>query len=64
MKCVFSENVDDLMQEIVELRTNSRTDRPEPLQVSPTLASRLERPDKAHTVKVHRSCFKAKDGVQ
>ena len=38
------------MQEVVELCTKSRADRPEPLQESPTLASRMERPDEAQAV--------------
>ena len=49
------------MQEVVELCTKSRADRPEPLQESPTLTSRMERPDKVQAVKEHRSHFKAKD---
>ena len=39
--------IDDLMQEVFERCTKSRADRPEPLHESPTLASRMERPDKA-----------------
>ena len=35
------------MQEVVELYTKSRADMPEPLQASPTLTSRMEKPDKA-----------------
>ena len=64
INCVSSEYIDDLMQEVVELCTKSRADRPEPLQESPTLASRMERPDKAQAVKEHRSRFKAKDDAQ
>ena len=59
---VSSEYVDDLMQEVIELCTKSRTDRQEPLQESPTLVSRMGRPDKAQAVKQHSSCFK--DGAQ
>ena len=64
MKCVSSEYVDYLMQEVVELCTKSSADKPEPLQESPTLASGMERPDKAQAVKEHRSHFKAKDDAQ
>ena len=46
MNCIPSENVDDLVQEVVQLCTKSRPDRSEPLQESPTLASRMERSDK------------------
>ena len=49
------------MQEVVDLCTKSRVDEPEPLQESPTLFSWMKRPDKAQTVKEHRSRFKAKN---
>ena len=61
---VSSEHVGDLMQETVELCTKSRADRPEPLQESPTLSSRMEKPDKAQAVNEHRSRFKAEDDAQ
>ena len=64
MNCFSSEYIDDLMQEVVELCTKFRADQPESLLESPTLASRMERPDKAQAVKGHRSCFKAKDDAQ
>ena len=64
MSCVSSDYVDDLMQEAVELCTRYRADRPEPLQEPPTLASGMERPDKAWAVKENRSHFKAKDDAQ
>ena len=64
MNCVSSEYVDDLMQEVVELCTKSRADRSEPLQESPTLVSRMERPDKSHAFKEQRRRFKAKDDAQ
>ena len=63
MNCVSSEYVDDLQQEVVELYTKSRADRSELLQESPTLASGMERPDKAQAVKEHRIRFKGKDDV-
>ena len=58
------EYIDNLMREVVELSTKPRADRPEPLQESPTLASRMERPDNAQAVKEHRSHFKANDDAQ
>ena len=52
------------MQGVDDLCTKSIADRPEPLQESPTLASGMDRPDKAPAVKEHRSRFKAKDDAQ
>ena len=53
--------MDAQMQEVTELCTKSRADRPELLQASPTLASRIERTDLAQAVKEHRIRFKAKE---
>ena len=64
MNCVSPEYIDDLMQEVVKPCMKCRADRLEPLQESPTLTSRMERPDKAQAVKEHRSCFKDKDDAQ
>ena len=64
VNCVSSEYVDDLIKELVELCTQSRADRSEPLQESPALASRMERPDTVQAVKDHKSHFKAKDDAQ
>ena len=64
MNCASSEYDDDLMQEVVELCTKIRADRPEPLQESTTLASGMEKPDKAQVVKEHKSLFEAKDDAQ
>ena len=44
MTFVSLEYIDDLRQEIVELCTKSRADRPEPWQ-SPTVASGIECPE-------------------
>ena len=59
MNCVSSEYIADLKQEVVELCSKSRTNKSEPLQESPTLASRMTRTDKDH-----RSRFKATDDIQ
>ena len=59
MNCVSSEYIDDLMPEVVYLCTKSRAHRPEPLQDSPTLTSRMERLDKAQAVRDHSSRFKS-----
>ena len=64
MNYVSSEYIDDMMQKVVELYIRFRADRPEQLQESPTLASKMKRPDKAQAVKEHRNRFKAEDDAQ
>ena len=64
MKCIPLENIDDLMQEVAEMCTKSKVHRHQLLEEAPTLASRMERPDKARAVKEYRSLFKTKDNAQ
>ena len=59
VNCVSSDYIDDLMQEVVEVCIKSRADKPGPLQGSPTLAPRIEKPNKAQAVKERRGRFKA-----
>ena len=64
MNCVSSEYIAYLMQQVVELCTMSRADRPEPLQESPNLSLGMENPDKAQAVKENMSRFKAEDDAR
>ena len=65
MKCISAEYVDELVQGVVGLCTKSIADRLLPLQESPTLASRMEEPDKAlQAVQEQRRRFKAKYDAQ
>ena len=64
MKHVSSKYVDGLRQEVIEPCTKSGGDRPEPLHELLTIASRMERPNKAQAVKESRNRSKAKNDAQ